>query len=149
MSKAFDNGDYLRIQALVADYVWALDMGDIETLMSLFIEGAVLEDTAGNVYEGKAAMRGYFEGLMATPEFRGRQHHIDHMRVEDQEGGYLTRSYWTVTKWYTKENVKKFDVVGHSLDRFVHEGGRLRFAERRVHYWRDADCPWHPGGTAV
>ena len=149
MSKAFENGDYLKIQALVADYVWSLDMGDIDRMLTLFTDDAVFEDTAGNVYNGKDAMGGYFRSLVARPEFRGRQHHIDKMRIEEEADGYLTRSYWTVTKWYSAENVKRFDVTGHSLDRFRRVGNGFKFSERRVHYWRDIDCPWKPDGTAV
>ncbi|HWK13022.1 MAG TPA: nuclear transport factor 2 family protein [Rhizobiaceae bacterium] len=149
MSDPFENGDILRLQAVIADYVWRLDMADIDGMLELFADDAVFEDTAGNVYDGKDAMGGYFRSLVARPEFRGRQHHIDHTRYEATADGYLTRSYWTVTKWYSAENVKRFDVTGHSLDRFVRAGKSFKFAERRVHYWRDIDCPWKPGGTAV
>ena len=36
-----------------------------------------------------------------------------------------------------------------AYDRFVRAGDSFRFAERRVHYWRDVDCPWKPDGTDV
>lgn len=138
-----------QIQSLISDYVWALDMADIDTLMGLFTEDMVFQDTAGNVYPGAAATRGYFEKLVATPAFRGRQHHIDNLRITDEGGTYLIRSYWTVTKWDAAAGTKVFEVVGHGLDRMRQTETGLKFCERRVMYWRSDNCPWVPDGTAV
>jgi hypothetical protein len=149
MGDMFENGDYLRIQALVADYVWNFDMARIDAVLPLFEEDAVLQDTAGNIYVGHGPIGDYFRQLVATPAFRGRQHHIDNMRLVPTETGYDTRSYWTVTKWRAGDNQKVFDVVGHSFDRFKRGPQGFRFAERRLFYWRDADCPWELDGTAV
>jgi hypothetical protein len=136
--------DCFAIQALVARYVWDLDMGDVPAVMTHFTADAVFQDTAGNVHDGAAAIEAYYRGLVVRPEFRGRQHHIDHMLWDRAADGYLTRSYWTVTKWRSGTGEKVFEVVGHSLDRFVRRAGVWRFAERRVYYWKDDDCPWNP-----
>ncbi len=140
--------DYPRIQALIAEYVWALDTADIDRLGALFTDDAIFEDTAGNVYEGREAFEGYFRALMANPVFRGRQHHIDNLLMTPTQWGYATRSYWTVTKWHVEAGKKIFEVIGHSTDDFRRTVDGFRFCERRVHYWRDADCPWAPDGTA-
>ena len=134
--------DYARIQTLIARYVWALDTADIRALGALFTDDAIFEDTAGNVYRGRAAYEGYFRQLMATPAFRGRQHHIDNLMLTPTDWGYETKSYWTVTKWHSQANQKIFEVIGHSTDNFVRGGDGFLFSERRVHYWRDVDCPW-------
>ncbi len=139
--------DHLEIQALISEYVWALDTADIERLGAVFTDDAIFEDTAGNVYEGREAFEAYFRKLMANPDFRGRQHHIDNLLLSPTEWGYRSRSYWTVTKWYTQEQKKIFDVIGYSTDDFRRTDAGFLFCERRVHYWRDADCPWAPEGT--
>lgn len=149
MNDAYQNGDFLRIQALMTRYVWALDMGDMDALMALFDDPSVFQDTAGNVYATREAIRGYFTGLTSKPQFRGRQHHIDTMLLEPVPGGYAAHSYWTVTKWRAADGQKMVEVVGRSHDRFRAGPQGFVIAERRVFHWRDADCPWHPAGTAL
>lgn len=146
-----DIGNHLRVRNLITDYVWKLDMADIEGVLDLFLPDGIFEDTAGKVYRGREEIGGYFRMLTNLPAFRGRRHHIDNLRIEpDVGGGYSVRSYWTVTKWRTAENhVKVIESLGHSLDVLVRHGEGFLFAERRVHHWRDADCPWVPDGTAV
>lgn len=150
MTDHFANGDALRVQATISDYVWKLDMADVDGVVALFTEDGVFQDTAGNEYTGHAAIRGYFSGLVARPEFRGRQHHVDNLRFIPDGDGFTVLAYWTVTKWFSEhDNRKVFEVVGHSMDRFVRVADGFRFAERRVHYWRAGDCPWKPEGTHV
>lgn len=134
--------DYARIQTLIARYVWTLDTADIRALGALFTDEAIFEDTAGNVYRGRAAYEGYFRSLVARPEFRGRQHHIDNLILTPTAWGYETKSYWTVSKWFSQSNQKVLEVTGYSTDHFVRGGDGFLFSERRVHYWRDVDCPW-------
>lgn len=135
----------VALQNLISRYVWALDTGDIEGVCRVFTRDAVVQDTGGNRYEGLQAIRGYFTSLTLRPDFRGRQHHVDHCLFEREGDGVRCRSYWTVTQWLTGENRKILAVVGHSSDLFVRDGGEWRFAERLLHYWRDVDCPWAGG----
>ena len=51
--------DRLAIEDLYADYVWALDSGDVPGFLTLFTADGVFGDTAGNRYTGHAAIRGY------------------------------------------------------------------------------------------
>lgn len=138
--------DYVAIQHLFAVYAWALDMADLATLEDIFTEDAVFEDTSGNVYPDRVAFLAYAAELTARPEFRGRQHHIDHLVIEPTADGFSCKSYWTVTKWFSGENRKIVEVTGWSEDRFRRAADGLRFCERRVHYWRDVDCPWAKAG---
>lgn len=125
-------------------------MADVDGVVALFTEDGVFEDTAGNKYCGRAAIRGYFENLVARPEFRGRQHHVDNLRFIPEGNDMKVLAYWTVTKWFAEEdNRKVFEVIGHSLDRFTRTADGFRFKERRVHYWKADDCPWKPDGTHV
>lgn len=149
MSDIFSNGDYQRIHALFTEYVWTFDQADLGSLEKLFTEDMVFEDTGGIVYQGRAPTMDYFRELVRRPSFRGRQHHIDNLRITPEAGGYLIRAYWTVTKWDTAANTKIFEVTGHSLDRMRKTPEGLKFCERRVMYWRNTDCPWLPDGTQL
>lgn len=149
MKDMYENGDFLRIQALMTRYVWTLDMGDMDGLMALFDDPSVFQDTAGTEYATKDAIRGYFTALTSSVPFRGRQHHIDAMLLEPVPGGYAAHSYWTVTKWRASDGHKMVEVVGRAYDRFRAVPQGFLIAERRVFHWRDADCPWQPAGTAV
>lgn len=149
MSNPYDNGDFLRIQALMTRYVWTLDMGDMDGLMALFDDPSTFQDTAGNEYTTPKAIRNYFSGLTTSAPFRGRQHHIDSMLLEATADGYAAHSYWTVTKWRASDGQKMVEVVGRAYDRFRATPQGFLIAERRVCHWRDADCPWMPEGTAV
>jgi ketosteroid isomerase-like protein len=137
-----------EIEHLISRYVWALDTGDLEQVARLVTQEALLRDTAGNPHAGREAVRGYFAGLMALPEFRGRQHHIDNCLFTPEGEGLRCRAYWTVTQWLTGQGRKEVVAVGHSSDLFVQQQGEWRFAERLLYHWRDADCPWVPDGTA-
>ena len=138
--------DYVAVQHAYAVYAWALDIADLATLEAMFTEDAVFEDTAGNVYPDRAAFLGYAKRLTALPEFRGRQHHIDKLLIEAAEDRIVCRTYWTVTKWFSGESRKVIEVTGWSKDVFRRTGEGLKFCERRVHYWRDVDCPWAKAG---
>lgn len=149
MADMFDTGDYQRVHALFTEYVWRFDQADLASLAEIFTEDMIFQDTTGNVFEGRDPTMRYFQQLTARPDFRGRQHHIDNLRITPESGGYLIRSYWTVTKWDTDAGTKVFEVTGHSLDRVRHTEDGLKFCERRVMYWRNTDCPWKPDDTDV
>jgi uncharacterized protein (TIGR02246 family) len=143
---AVDAAVDVQIRHLIARYVWALDTGDIEGLMTLFTDDCVVQDTSGRRHEGKAAAEAYFAMLTRIPQFRGRRHHIDnlvYLRCDDE---CRLRAYWTVAKWEATTQLKVIEFMGHSEDRFVQRDGQWRFAERLLHYWRDVDGPWTPSG---
>jgi hypothetical protein len=137
-----------ELQHLISRYVWALDTGDVDGIDRLFVPQALLQDTTGQRHVGAEAVRGYFAGLTALPEFRGRQHHIDHCLLAPEGEGVRCRAYWSVTQWLTGPGRKELIGLGHSSDLFVRWQGEWRFAERLLYHWRDADCPWAPDGTA-
>jgi uncharacterized protein (TIGR02246 family) len=137
-----DPQTHFELQQLISRYVWALDTGDVEGACGLFTPQALFQDTAGNRYEGVDAIRAYFTRLTGRPDFRGRQHHVDHCLYTREGQAVRCRAYWTVTQWHTAQNRKELAVVGHSSDLFVRNGGDWRFEERVLHHWRDTDCPW-------
>jgi uncharacterized protein (TIGR02246 family) len=134
--------DRHAIEDLYAEYVWALDSGDVKGFLALFTPDAVFGDTAGNIYQGHGAIGAYVRDLVARPVFRGRQHIISHLRYQPSAGRIGVKAYWLVTKWAKASGAKTVEVSGHSDDVFVYTGGQWRFAQRLVHYWNDTDLPW-------
>jgi uncharacterized protein (TIGR02246 family) len=139
--------DRHAIEDLYAEYVWALDSGDVPAFLALFTQDAVFGDTAGNIYKGHDAIGTYVRALTTSAPFRGRQHIISHLRYHPSAGRIGVKAYWLVTKWTKATGAKTVEVSGHSDDVFVHAGGQWRFAQRLVHYWNDTDLPW-AGGAA-
>jgi uncharacterized protein (TIGR02246 family) len=139
--------DRHAIEDLYAEYVWALDSGDVPAFLTLFAPDAVFGDTAGHIYKGHDAIGAYVRALTTSPPFRGRQHIISHLRFRPSNGNVGVKAYWLVTKWSKASGAKTVEVSGHSDDVFVHVGGQWRFAQRLVHYWNDIDLPW-AGGAA-
>jgi hypothetical protein len=138
-----DAGIDAQVRHLITRYVWALDVGDIATLETLFTEDCLVQDTSGARHEGRTAAMGYFTTLTRSAPFRGRRHHIDNLLyfAMSDEACHL-RAYWTVDKWEVAGGRKVIEALGHSEDRFVRGPDGWRFAERLLHYWRDVDCPW-------
>jgi len=134
--------DRLAIEDLYADYVWALDTGDVAGFLALFTPDAVFGDTAGRRYHGHAAIGGYVGELTRSAPFRGRQHIISHLRFKPSGERIAVVAYWLVTKWAKATGAKTIEVSGWSDDEFVKTGGHWRFSRRIVHYWNDTDLPW-------
>jgi len=134
--------DRLAIEDLYADYVWALDSGDVTGFLALFTDDAEFGDTTGNRYQGHAAIGKYVTQLVNSAPFRGRQHILSGMRF-DQTGDRIgVKAYWLVTKWAKATGAKTVEVSGWSDDAFVKVAGQWRFSRRVVHYWSDTDLPW-------
>jgi hypothetical protein len=135
--------DFTDLTLLLSHYAWALDKGDLTALGNLFTPDGIIQDTAGNRYNGRDGVVGYVRQLTNTPEFKGRQHIIYNL-VIDEAGPdrYLGRAYWTVIKWDGKTNEKKVDGTGHSVDHFVKIDGRWFLKERVVNRWSSTNGPW-------
>jgi uncharacterized protein (TIGR02246 family) len=134
--------DRIAIEDLYADYVWALDSGDIPGFLKLFTENGVFGDTAGNRYNGQEGIRGYLKSLTSRPEFRGRQHILSSPRYTAKGDEIGVTAFWHVFKWVKATGLKTVEVTGHSDDIFVKNRGRWLFSQRLVHYWNDVDLPW-------
>ena len=139
--------DRIAIEDLYADYVWALDSGNVAAFLKLFTDDGVFGDTADNRYIGHDAIRGYVSGLIARPEFRGRQHIISSLRYTASEGRIGVTALWHVFKWVKSTGAKTVETAGHSDDVFVKIGARWLFNQRLVHYWNDTDLPWANSAT--
>ena len=55
--------DRHAIDDLYAEYVWALDTGDVPAFLALFTPDGVFGDTAGKIYKGQDAIGAYVRAL--------------------------------------------------------------------------------------
>jgi SnoaL-like domain len=131
--------DRLAIQDLLTAYAWALDTGETEALVQLFMPDArfveeVFEDP--DIWEGHDGIRKLGNHYFNSPGFPGRQHHVTNSvfmpeskdRVGIKSFAFVTECHgeppYTLrfTGWYD-------DVVVRNAE------GQWRFQNRNVRLW--------------
>ncbi len=124
--------DRIEIEALFADYAWALDTADIEGVLTLFSDDAVMQDPFGRFTgSGPDGVRTFFEGLFARREFAGRVHWVSQMVLTPIAGGYRVDSYALVPAALPTGPVT-LHLMAFYRDVVVRERGHWRFRERLV-----------------
>ena len=119
----------VEITALIHEYAYRLDAGDLDGVASLF-EHAELGSTrrAGRVH-GRAEARTYYDGVIiyddGTPQ---TQHQITNVTVEVDGTTATARSCFTVLQ-VTGQGLHPI-LAGDYLDRFERVDGAWRFTER-------------------
>ena len=125
-------GDRVEIEALFADYAWALDTADIEGVLGLFSEDAVMQDPFGRFTgSGPEGVRRFFEGLFARPEFAGRIHWVSQLRLTPVGEDYRVDSYALVPAAFPNGAVN-LHLLAFYRDVVRKERGRWVFVERLV-----------------
>jgi ketosteroid isomerase-like protein len=89
--------DRVRIEDLFSRYMWAIDSGDVETLVSCFTQTGALESPAVGRYAGHAAIR-EFASRFARFRERGSQmrHVISNLVVTASGDTAAVRCYLVV-----------------------------------------------------
>ena len=129
--------DQLAIREVIARYAWALDTGDVEGFVACFCSDGVL---VWDVFEtperwvGAEALRHFATFFRDLPSSAGRQHHVTNTVIEQCEGGAGARSYAAVVL-RQGDGPHLLNVMGYYEDRFRHEGGQWRLAERIIRDW--------------
>jgi uncharacterized protein (TIGR02246 family) len=89
--------DHLAIGDLFARYMWALDAGDVEALVSCFTEDGSLESPAVGVYSGRDNIRAFAQRFA---QFRARgtqlRHVISNLLVETDGDRGFAKCYLVV-----------------------------------------------------
>lgn len=124
--------DRLEIEALFADYAWALDTADLDGVAALFSDDAIMQDPFGRFTgSGPDGFRRFFEGLFARPEFAGRIHWVSQLVLTPLDEGYRVDSYALVPASFGTGAVN-LHLLAFYRDVVVRERGRWRFRERLV-----------------
>jgi uncharacterized protein (TIGR02246 family) len=128
-----------EIRQLAAKYSLALDMRDMEAMVSLF----PADVKVGREASGRLALRAYMDGTLRSP-FTGTSHHIGGHVIEfddpDHAHGicYSKNEHETGDEWVIMQMMY--------ADDYVRQDGRWYFARRLPLYWYATDLNKPPVG---
>ena len=127
------------IRQLPAKYALALDMRDMDAMVSLFVEDV----RVGKDASGRLALRAYMDRTLRSP-FTGTSHHIGGHVIEfddpDHAHGvvYSKNEHETGDEWVIMQMMY--------VDDYVRQDGRWHFARRLPLYWYATDLNKPPIG---
>jgi uncharacterized protein (TIGR02246 family) len=127
------------IRQLPAKYALALDMRDMDAMVSLFPDDV----RVGKDASGRLALRAYMDRTLRSP-FTGTSHHIGGHVIEfddpDHAHGvvYSKNEHETGDEWVIMQMMY--------VDDYVRQGGRWFFARRLPLYWYATDLNKPPIG---
>lgn len=132
--------DRLLIEELYARYSWALDTGDTDGYVSLFLPDAeVVENLPDRVERcrGHERIREFVLRFHRRPDFPGLQHRSTQLLIEpDPEGRddhWLVRSYVLTTRF--RDGAAELYWCGYCEDVVAKADGEFRFACRDIRPW--------------
>lgn len=130
--------DQLAVQELFARYLWSIDTGDVEALVSCFTPDAVLESPAIGAFAGIDQVRKFAERFAAYHQ-RGSQlrHVMSNLIVETDTNDATARCYLLV--YLTRDGKSGLLGPGRYDCALRREGGTWRFARRLVVMDHDYD----------
>ena len=142
--------DRIGIQDLIARYAWALDTGDVDTLVSCFTtDCAVIEEVFEDPdrWEGHEGVRRLGEHYKNSAGFPGRQHHVSQSLVEGDSERCSVRSFAFVTEC-RDEPPYTLRFTGYYDDRLQKVNGQWLFRERTIRLWDGPVLARFPGHGA-
>lgn len=123
--------DRQAISDVFARYMWAIDSGDVEGLVSCFTEDGALESPAVGRYAGRDGLRA-FASRFARFRANGSQlrHVISNLLVEGRGDRAFAKCY--LVTFLTKDGQSRLLGPGHYECRLRREAGIWRFESRLV-----------------
>jgi SnoaL-like domain len=135
--------DRQAIYDTLARYVWGMDTGDIEAVITTFTPNGVVKDVTGTRWDAAAGgVRGFATHFLTRPNRRGGQHHVQHLFVESVDGGGCrVTSYWVSIQWDAEGDGKFIRAMGSYVDTCVKVNGQWRIKEKIIDPWNSATAP--------
>jgi hypothetical protein len=109
----------LALQDRLMHYAWSMDRGDAAGVADCFTPDGVITNAAGERFEGREGVLRFATTAMRGREFRGRQHQIWPMVLQQSSPGCRAASYYQVVNsqvgrppfvaslgWYDDEMVR-------------------------------------------
>ena len=137
--------DYEAIRALIHEYCFRIDAGDLDGVAALFDRAELGSSVRPERMRGREEARRYYNGVIlyddGTPQ---TMHCITNVTIamgaDDRSAS--SRSYFTVIQSRPDLPLQPI-IAGQYRDRFVLEAGAWRFAERIIHPDRIGDLSHH------
>jgi hypothetical protein len=139
--------DRIAINDLIANYAWALDTGDVESLVACFTPDAVVIEEVfeePDRWEGCAKIRQFAEHFRNVPNFPGRQHHITNSVVTGDSERCSVRSFALVTECQG-EPPYTLRFAGYYDDQLAKVRGQWLFEQRIIRLWDGEILARFPG----
>jgi uncharacterized protein (TIGR02246 family) len=128
-SPAAERGDEAQIRDLLTEYCYCYDAGDIERVVALFTEDAVISNATG-VHRGRPAIRANYVDFVAKRKFGF--HYVTNIiiRISTDADEAVATSYLLT---FNVTNTGTIAIVaGSYVDRLKRIEGTWRIAERRI-----------------
>ncbi|MGA0839116.1 MAG: nuclear transport factor 2 family protein [Pseudomonadales bacterium] len=127
--------DQVAIEQLLNRYCHKLDQGDIDAVVALFADNAVLDPVyeGSGLHEGRAAIRAWYQryGANTIAAVRGLRHKISTAMI-DVDGDSATSVCYLDADSVSKDTGKRSLVGGRYEDRFVRTDAGWRLQHRRI-----------------
>jgi len=148
MASKLSADDRFAIMDLFAAYGWALDTGDVEGLVAVFTEDAVMIEEVfedPDVWEGHDGIRALCNHYFTSPGFPGRQHHVTQQVFAPlDDGAFAVKSFAFVTECHG-EPPYLLRFAGWYEDEVVKIGDEWKFRKRIVRLWDGKVLERFPG----
>lgn len=128
------------IRQLPAKYALALDMRDMDAMVSLFPEDV----RVGKDASGRLALRAYMDRTLRSP-FTGTSHHIGGHVIEFDDPDHATGVVYSKNEHETGDEWVIMQMM--YVDNYVRQQGRWFFARRLPLYWYATDLNKPPVGA--
>jgi uncharacterized protein (TIGR02246 family) len=128
------------IRQLPAKYALALDMRDMDAMVSLFPEDV----RVGKDASGRLALRAYMDRTLRSP-FTGTSHHIGGHVIEFDDPDHATGVVYSKNEHETGDEWVIMQMM--YVDDYVRQLGRWFFARRLPLYWYATDLNKPPVGA--
>lgn len=123
--------DRLAIGDLFARYMWALDTGDVEGLVTCFTKDGALESPVVGRYAGREGIRSFAERFAQLPASGTQLRHvISNLQIEAEGERGFARCYLLV--YVTRNGQSRLLGPGRYECRVRKEDGAWRFENRLV-----------------
>jgi hypothetical protein len=128
-----------HIRQLAAKYALALDMRDMDAMVSLF----PADVRVGKVNHGRAALRAYMDTTLRSP-FTGTSHHIGGHIIEFDDSTHAHGVVYSKNEHETGDEWVIMQMM--YVDDYLRADGRWYFARRLPLYWYATDLNKPPIG---
>lgn len=139
--RSIDPASYLAMRDCIMRVAWCLDRGDADGVRDCFIPDGIVTTADGTRFEGAAGVRRFAAQAARNPAFRGRQHHVTPLFVEDAGTERVWTSYYQLLRFDAAAKAPEHLSLGYYRDVFARHEGRYLIKSRALHRWNAELAP--------